>query len=109
MLLPFVDSKRTSDNQWAHLILDGSSVHTALNSISFCFNHGIVATIPPAHTSDLVQVHDVALFGTLKEKIRTVLHWRTEQGLPIGRGAFSAICDEARTAAINPANVFAGL
>ncbi len=55
----------------ALLIMDGSSTHTAPDTIELLNRHGIYHIILPSHTSSISQPLDVSFFKSAKQKQRT--------------------------------------
>jgi len=69
-----VSHMRGDPNYWCLLVLDSHSSHTMIpKALQALNNNRILAIFLPSHTSSILQMHDVSIFGPLKRYFRSSL------------------------------------
>ena len=101
---------RGDPKNWCLLILDGHSSHS-YNPEAFKLlnNHNIIALSLPSHATNLLQVHDVSVFGPLKRAYRQVQsEWLKKNGLNLKIENFPEILSPAWSQANSANNLRSG-
>ena len=92
-----IKSIRGDTSQWAILIIDGHHSHAySLRALQILNGNNVLVVGLPSHTTHILQVHDVAVFRSLKEGFRKFCsEWIKKHGLNFKLNDFPQILHQA--------------
>jgi len=100
------ETKQRANGRPRVMINDGFGPHECLEVQQFCRDNNIILCQLPSHTSHKLQPCDVSLFGPLKTAYRDLVEDMCSKGVKnIGKQHFTLLYDQARCAALTPANI----
>ena len=108
--IEYVKSIRGDPNNWALLVLDGHSSHAySLGALKILNSNNILVVGLPSHATDILQVHDVAVFCPLKSGFRKACSdWVKEYRVNFRLDDFPRVLAACWASANSSANIRSG-
>lgn len=98
-------SRKRQQGEYRQLIVDGHESHITIKTVQFCIENKIILTKLPPHSTHLLQLFDVGIFGPLAIYYRDGLQNLKYSYFNVDKVDFIEIYYAARTKALSEKNI----